>query len=104
MSYWERCYYCKKLVRGGIQGIRGHLRGCPYIREVRTYTLDKTSYLVDAGPSILRFFDALFSRLHNTQEDSEFFLYVLEIFKRKKGGAVRFSYQVVPVKSDNEVQ
>ena len=97
--YWTRCFYCKKLVKGGIQGIRGHLRGCPFIRRVQTYTFTKAQYIVDAGPSTVRFIDTIFERFHNTPEDEEAFHYVLKEFAKKKQLNVRYSFEVVPIES-----
>ena len=91
--YWRRCYYCKKLVRGGIRGIGGHLRGCPYIRTTRTYTFKDVSYLVDAGPSTLEFIDMIFQLC--TLEDGAVFLKILQQFDKKKHGGLRYSYQVI---------
>jgi hypothetical protein len=95
--YWTRCYYCRKLVKGGRQGIRGHLRGCPFIRRVQTYTFIKAQYLVDAGPSTLHYFDVIFKRFHSTLEDEEAFLFLLDDFNRKRNKQLRYSFQVVPI-------
>ena len=71
MRYWQRCWYCKKLVRGGIQGIRGHLRGCPYIRGRRTYHFKNKIIKLDATPKTYEFFDKIFGVL-NSGDDQVF--------------------------------
>ena len=92
MRYWERCWYCKKLVRGGIQGIRGHLRGCPYIRESRTYQFKNKTITLDGTPKTYRFFDIIFSKLHSN--DDQVFVDLLTQYIQSFGSLSRMELWV----------
>jgi hypothetical protein len=90
MNYWTACRYCGKRVRG-IQGIRGHKKGCPFTHQ-RKYSLNGTDYLVKGSRTVLQFWDFVYSRCN--PEDGAQFLWMLEQYRRKKRFDTRFSYKV----------
>lgn len=88
-SYYQNCRYCGKSVRGR-QGIRAHLRGCPYTSKGRDYIFGDRVIVLVSTPRVLEFFDTILSKLHST--DYEAFLWLIEHFPRR--AAARFEYHI----------
>ena len=90
MKYWQKCWYCGKTVRGGIQGIRGHLRGCPYIREKRAYQFETKTIYLDAGKTILLFYDTIFQYI----KDPDVFYSLLDTMSRVRDHKRHMTFEI----------
>lgn len=78
-DYYRYCRYCGMRVRGA-QGIRSHLKACPFTTKGRNYIFNDVEVYLISTPSVMRFFDRLFQKF-NLNEGKEFYWY-LERFSR----------------------